>query len=101
LADIWIKTPDNILIRRKQQVLVPGENRSVILQPGDGMVYKGCERPHWRDPMPGPEAKARNLFGKTQEHQNLLSSDLFSLCACKTVKEHTVHGIEHDEGTTF
>lgn len=37
---IWIKTPY-------------GENRSVILEPGDGMVYKGCERPHWRDPMPG------------------------------------------------
>ena len=30
-----------------------GENRSVDLEPGDGMVYKGCERPHWRDPMPG------------------------------------------------
>ena len=37
---IWIKTP-------------AGEERSVILQPGDGMVYKGCERPHWRDAMPG------------------------------------------------
>ena len=31
---------------------VSGEERSVILNPGDGMVYKGCERPHWRDPMP-------------------------------------------------
>lgn len=37
---IWIKTPS-------------GEERSVILGPGDGMVYKGCERPHWRVPMPG------------------------------------------------
>lgn len=37
---IWIKTPS-------------GEERSVILKPGDGMAYKGCERPHWRDPMPG------------------------------------------------
>ena len=43
LADpwpIWIKTPS-------------GEERSVILGPGDGMVYKGCERPHWREAMPG------------------------------------------------
>lgn len=32
---------------------VSGENRSVILEAGDGMIYKGCERPHWREPMPG------------------------------------------------
>ena len=25
----------------------------IDLEAGDGMVYKGCERPHWRDPMPG------------------------------------------------
>ena len=31
---------------------VSGEEHSVILNSGDGMVYKGCERPHWRDPMP-------------------------------------------------
>ena len=36
----WIKTPS-------------GEERSVSLEPGDGLLYKGCERPHWRDPMPG------------------------------------------------
>lgn len=35
---IWIKT-------------VSGEHRGVVLQPGDGMVYKGCERPHWREPL--------------------------------------------------
>ena len=45
-----------------------GENRSVDLEPGDGMVYKGCERPHWRDPMPGlletsiEKAKGNNAF---------------------------------------
>lgn len=37
---IWIKT-------------VHGEERAVCLEPGDGMIYKGCERPHWREPMPG------------------------------------------------
>ena len=35
------------------------------------MIYKGCERPHWRDPMPGtPKGKkSKKLFGKapTQE----------------------------------
>ena len=32
---------------------VNGENISVILEPGDAMIYKGCERPHWRESMPG------------------------------------------------
>jgi len=62
---IWIKTPDTYADEKKTQVLVPGENRSVILKPGDGMVYKGCERPHWRDPMPAGKKK---LFGKAQEY---------------------------------
>jgi hypothetical protein len=62
---IWIKTPDTYADEKKTQVLVPGENRSVILQAGDGMVYKGCERPHWRDPMPGKQK--RSWFGKKQE----------------------------------
>ena len=49
---IWIKTPDTYTDKKKTKVLVPGENHSVILGAGDGMVYKGCERPHWRYPMP-------------------------------------------------
>ena len=63
---IWIKTPDTYTDKKKTQILVPGENRSVVLQAGDGMVYKGCERPHWRDPMPGAK-KSKKLFGKNQE----------------------------------
>lgn len=58
---IWIKTPDTYMDEKKTQILIPGENRPVILKPGDGMVYKGCERPHWREPMPG-----RNWFFKKQ-----------------------------------
>ena len=62
---IWIKTPDTYTDKKKTTVLVPGENRSVILQPGDGMVYKGCERPHWREAMPGVQKKKnKKLFGK-------------------------------------
>lgn len=43
-----LSTPWPILIKTPS-----GEERSVVLKPGDGMVYKGCERTHWRDPMPG------------------------------------------------
>ena len=50
---IWIKTPDIFTDSSKMELISKGENRPVDLEPGDGMVYKGCERPHWRDPMPG------------------------------------------------
>lgn len=50
---IWIKTPDVYEDKTKSKVIKYGESRSVILKPGDGMIYKGCERPHWRYPMPG------------------------------------------------
>ena len=49
---LWIKTPDTYDDDTKTTVKEQGENRSVCLNPGDGMIYKGCERPHWRDPLP-------------------------------------------------
>ena len=68
---VKIKTPDTYTDKKKTAILVPGEERSCVLNPGDGMIYKGCERPHWRDPMPGtPKGKkSKKLFGKapTQE----------------------------------
>ena len=50
---IWIKTPDTFEDSTMKTLIASGENRSVHLEAGDGMIYKGCERPHWRDPMPG------------------------------------------------
>ncbi len=47
---LWIKTPDTYN-EDKSEVLKSGEKRSVCLNPGDGMIYKGCERPHWREPL--------------------------------------------------
>ena len=55
-----IKTPDTYTDKSRNTVLVPGEDRSCVLNPGDGLLYKGCERPHWRDPMPdGPQKLLR------------------------------------------
>ena len=45
---IWIETP-------------LGTSESAVLQPGDGMIYKGCERPHWRYPMPTPRKLFKNI----------------------------------------
>ena len=50
---IQIKTPDIYADKEKRELLSLGQTKKVILEPGDGMIYKGCERPHWRDRMPG------------------------------------------------
>jgi hypothetical protein len=82
---IWIKTPDTYNNETKSEIISNGENRSVILQPGDGMIYKGCERPHWREPMPSdpkPEKviKKQNfiekIFKKTQVEEKETEEEL-------------------------
>jgi hypothetical protein len=42
-----IKTPWSFAIQTPNE-----EEHSVILNPGDGVIYKGRERPHWRDEIP-------------------------------------------------
>ena len=66
-----IKTPDTYTDKKKTAVLVPGEERSLVLNPGDGIIYSGCDRPHWRDPMPGiPKGKkSKKLFGKAPKEE--------------------------------
>lgn len=51
----------------KSEVIEDGRVVSGDLNPGDGIIYKGCERPHWREPMPGVRRnKVRKLFGKEE-----------------------------------
>ena len=96
---IKIKTPDTYTDERKTTVLVPGEERSCVLNPGDGMIYKGCERPHWRDPMPAPKPRKRDWvlkkIGRYEEkeyyyHQiffhYVLQDGIRSYCAGDTAK---------------
>ena len=52
-----------------------GEIGSVCLSPGDGMIYKGCERPHWRDPMPTEYNKT--WYGKKVEKEGLYYHQVF------------------------
>jgi len=49
---LWIKTPDIYADTSKSKIVHPGEKHGVCLKPRDGVIYKGCERPHWRDPLP-------------------------------------------------
>ena len=61
-----IKTPDTYTDpKKKETVLVPGEERALVLNPGDGVIYSGCDRPHWRDAMPTPPKK-KKIFGKEE-----------------------------------
>ncbi len=46
---LWITTPE-------------GKDVSVTLEPGDGMIYKGCDCTHWRDAMPKPRRRLRDLL---------------------------------------
>ena len=64
-----IKTPDKYTDKTKTAILVPGEERALVLNPGDGIIYSGCDRPHWRDAMPGtPKGKkSKKLFGKAPQ----------------------------------
>ena len=64
---ICIKTPDTYTDETRSEILVPGEERSVSLEPGDGMIYKGCERPHWRDPMVVPRRRKRDIILRRPE----------------------------------
>ena len=49
----YIKTPDGYKDSTKKEILYYGKEKPIFLKPGDGVVYKGCERPHWRNRMPG------------------------------------------------
>ena len=66
---IWIKTPDTYADKTKMVITETGEKRSVVLQAGDGMVYKGCERPHWRDPMPTPRRRKRDIILRRKQKE--------------------------------
>ena len=66
---IWFKTPDTYVDEQKTGVLVPGEERSVICQPGDGVIYKGCERPHWRNSMPFPKQRKRDILLRSPQKE--------------------------------
>jgi len=77
---IWIKTPDTFSdYERRSGIIEKGEDRSLILEPGDGMIYKGCERPHWREPLPKEykEKKWYNWFRKKEEKEDIYYHQIF------------------------
>lgn len=41
-----------------------GKEVSLLLNPGDGLLYKGCERPHWREPLKSAYSPTKLFFNK-------------------------------------
>ena len=39
-----------------------GDEGYVIMENGDATVYKGCERPHWREPLESKYNRVQNLW---------------------------------------
>jgi hypothetical protein len=54
----WVETPS-------------GEKISIVMNDGDGVIYRGCERSHWREPLESrynkPTQKLRNLMKLTDD----------------------------------
>lgn len=71
---IWIKTPDTYNDESKSEILEQGKPASVVLNPGDGMIYKGCERPHWREPMP---SNYKGLIKKWRDYRKIKDDTYF------------------------
>lgn len=87
---IWIKTPDTYDDKKKTKIIKSGKNSSVILSAGDGMIYKGCERPHWRDPM--PMEYERTWYGKKVEKDGLYYHQIFfHYVLANGIRSHFAH----------
>lgn len=61
---IFVKSPDEYNNEEKEEIIKYGKNLSFSLNPGDGIIYKGCERPHWRDAMPSNYSKVEQMYRK-------------------------------------
>ena len=87
---LQFKSPDTYTDTQKSAILVPGEVRQVVLNPGDGAIYKGCERPHWRDPMPGTpkHMKTKKLFSKEPKEEQYYHQIFFHYVLQDGIRAH-------------
>jgi len=63
------------------------------LKPGDGLLYKGCERPHWRDAMPGiptipNKKKFWNFFKKNEQDELYYHQIFFHYVLANGIRSH-------------
>lgn len=60
---LGIKTPEFLTPDRKE-VVIPSRFEYICMNPGDAVVYKGIERPHWRNPLPSRHKKVKRLLNR-------------------------------------
>ena len=69
----------------KIQSLDDGRTYSLELEPGDGVVYKGCHCVHWRDAMPGGSfldfLKRKQIYYHQSFFHYVLADGIRSHCA--------------------
>lgn len=59
---IWIKTPDTY--DENKNIIEKGKEVSICLNDGDAVIYKGCERPHWREPLKSKYSPLQRIIRK-------------------------------------
>ena len=59
---IWIKTPDTY--DDDKNIVKKGKEVFIKLNDGDAVIYKGCERPHWREPLKSRYNKIQRVIKK-------------------------------------
>lgn len=75
---LWFKTPDKYADEEKSSVLEYGKEIPIVLNPGDGVIYKGCEIPHWRNIFPiNKENKFISFFSKKPRNCDLYYHQIF------------------------
>jgi hypothetical protein len=65
---IWIKTPD--IYDENKNIIKKGKEVSICLNDGDAVIYKGCERPHWREPLKSRYGRLERVIRKLQNKKD-------------------------------
>jgi hypothetical protein len=74
-----------------------GENLSFSLKPGDGLIYKGCERPHWRNKMPSRYGKVQKFIRKFKnlEDDSYYHQVFFHYVLANGQRSHYANDVKH------
>ena len=67
---------------------VNGEAVTLSLEPGDAVLYKGCERPHWREPMPKPRRRKRDIILRRPEKEYYYHQIFFHYVLADGLRAH-------------
>ena len=82
---IKIKTPNTYLEDGSKEITEFGAEHHAYLNPGDALLYKGCERPHWRDPLP---SRHKGIFSKFKKEDTYYHQIFFHYVLADGIRCH-------------